>query len=162
MQSYFEIAREIIRYFNTTRQVGHTTATVEGILSNGFARARGVEPVIIVRDAQHARQIADTYNRKPHVSGGVAIKNLTVQNFVSLGSISMLQRTHAPTVIDHFALTELLSQMCQEYDAAGADIRETATKAIRDTQDKIGELLGLAEDWKRRALAAEKKLEEFE
>ena len=96
MENSYEIARNLIDYFNINRQVGHTSVVLNG--------ARHVDCTMVVHDESMAEYI------EKHISYGRP--HLTTLQRVYYNMCG----SHLPLVIDNYALVILLEGLTREVD----------------------------------------------
>ena len=90
---------EILQRHLNWRRIGNTTATIAGMDNT-------LDTVLIVRDRRHAETLMYDYKGEKR-DGEIWIGNLAVK---TIHDIPELRTYRMPVIIDHFALSELITQ----------------------------------------------------
>ena len=104
---YSDIARQILGYFNTRRQVGHTTAVLKGALPT--------DAVVIFNTQREGEQIR---------------RNHRTLKYISLNSIEygILRGRKDPLVLDNHTIEELLAGLLKKIDQLEKDKAELISR----------------------------------
>jgi hypothetical protein len=118
--SSIEKAEQIVRYLEINRQVGHTTAILEG--------AKNVDALVIAHNFDWAQELSNPNFQKPYTGEKFELKRRNPNSQIStlsLSSLNNLRGEHRPILLDNAALYVLLRDIVNY------------TSALEDKLDRI-------------------------